>query len=246
MQHAERRLAERFGDGELVHLLVVALLQVHDLALGRARDQDHRKAVGRSVGERSQAVEKARGRHREADARFLRQKASDRRRITGVLLVPERDDAQPGGLCHAAEVRDRDAGHTVDRLDAVELERIDDEVKSVRQLLLFSGCINALCGCGHFAPSQRILLGILSAMLLGARGPESHCGARPAAPAVRTAAAVSMANPPLNARVKFFPVNRARRSARRGRADAAYARARDARRGRYRVLPAPPRSPCDR
>src|SRR6185436_1518593 len=27
MQHAERRLAERFGDGELVHLLVVALLQ---------------------------------------------------------------------------------------------------------------------------------------------------------------------------------------------------------------------------
>ena len=36
MQHAERRLAERLGDGELVHLLVVALLQVDDLALGRA------------------------------------------------------------------------------------------------------------------------------------------------------------------------------------------------------------------
>ncbi len=28
------RLAERLGDGELVHLLVVALLQVDDLALG--------------------------------------------------------------------------------------------------------------------------------------------------------------------------------------------------------------------
>ena len=33
MQHAEGRLAERLGDGELVHLFVVALLQVDDLAL---------------------------------------------------------------------------------------------------------------------------------------------------------------------------------------------------------------------
>ena len=33
VQHAEGRLAERLGDGELVHLLVVALLQVDDLAL---------------------------------------------------------------------------------------------------------------------------------------------------------------------------------------------------------------------
>ena len=37
MQHAERRLGERLGDRELVHLLVVALLQVDDLALARSR-----------------------------------------------------------------------------------------------------------------------------------------------------------------------------------------------------------------
>ncbi len=46
MEDTIRRLAQRFGDGELVHLLVVALLQVDDLALGASRDQDHRPAVG--------------------------------------------------------------------------------------------------------------------------------------------------------------------------------------------------------
>ena len=59
MQHAERRLAERLGNRQLVHLFVVALLQVDDLALGRAADQDHRKAVGRRIGQRSQTVEEA-------------------------------------------------------------------------------------------------------------------------------------------------------------------------------------------
>ena len=131
MQHAEGRLAKRLGDGELVHLLVVALLQVDDLALGRARNQDHRKAVGRGVGERGEAIEEAGRRHREADAGFFGQVAGDGRRVAGVLLVPERDDADAGGLRHAAEVRDRDTGHAIDRVEAVELERIDDEMKAV-------------------------------------------------------------------------------------------------------------------
>ena len=151
MQHAERRLAERLGDGELVHLLVVALLQVDDLALGRARDQDHREAVGGGVGERGQAVEEARRRHREADAGLLGQEAGDRRRVAGVLLVAEREDADARGLRHAAEIRDRDAGHAVDRVEAVELERIDDEVKAVRQLPLGCRLRALLCDCcfGH-------------------------------------------------------------------------------------------------
>ena len=136
MQHAEGRLAERLGNGELVHFFVVALLQIDDLALGRAADQDHRKAVGGGVGQRSQAVEKAGRRYREADAGLFGQEAGDRRRIAGVLLVAERDDADACRLRHTAEVRDRDAGHAVDRVDAVELERIDDEMKAVRQLSL--------------------------------------------------------------------------------------------------------------
>ena len=61
VQHAERRLAERLGNGQLVHLFVVALLQVDDLALGRAADLDHRKAVGRGVRQGSQTVEEAGG-----------------------------------------------------------------------------------------------------------------------------------------------------------------------------------------
>ena len=136
MQHAERRLAEGLGDRQLVHLLVVALLQVDDLALGRAADQDHRKAVGRRIGQRGQTVEEAGSGHREANAGLLRQEAGDGRGVAGVLLMPERDDADAGGLRQTAEVRDRDARHTVDGLDAVERERLDDEVKAVGQLPL--------------------------------------------------------------------------------------------------------------
>jgi len=144
---------QRLGDRQLVHLFVITLLQIDDLTLGRARDQDHREAVGRGIGQRRQTVEKARRRHREADSGLFRQEAGDCRCIAGVLFVPERDHADAFGLCHAAEIRDRDAGHTVDRLDAVELERIDDEMKAIRQVLLCFGsiCINALYRCGHSA-----------------------------------------------------------------------------------------------
>ena len=80
VQHAEGRLAERLGDRELVHLFIVALLQVDDLALGRARDQDHREAVGGGVGERGEAVEEAGRRDGEADAGLLGQDSRRSRR----------------------------------------------------------------------------------------------------------------------------------------------------------------------
>ena len=41
----------------------------------------------------------------------------------------------PGGLRQAAEVGDRNAGHAVDRVDAVELQRVDDEMEAVGQVL---------------------------------------------------------------------------------------------------------------
>ena len=136
MQHAERRLAQRLGDRELIHLLIVALLQIDDLALGGAGDQDHREAVGGGVGERGQAVEEAGRRDGEADAGLLGQETGDRRRVAGVLLVAERKHADAFGLRHAAEIGDRDARHAVDGVEAVELERIDDEVKAIREFLL--------------------------------------------------------------------------------------------------------------
>ena len=155
VQHAERRLAQRLGDGELVHLLVVALLQVDDLALRRSRHQDHREAVGGGMGQRGEPVEEAWRRHGEANARLLGEEAGDRGRIAGILLVAERQHANARGLRHAAEIRDRDAGHAIDRGETVELERVDEEMKAVGQLAF--GCIGGFlfdrCVGHGFPPS---------------------------------------------------------------------------------------------
>ena len=102
--------------------------------------------------QRGEAVEEAWRRNRQADAGLLGQEARDRRRVAGILLVTERDDADARGLRHAAEIRNRDPGHAVDRGEPVELQRIDHEVKAVGELALGFGFvrINALrCGYGH-------------------------------------------------------------------------------------------------
>ena len=91
------------------------------------------------MGERGQPVEKPGRRHRQADARRLGQEAGDRRGIAGVLLVAERNDTNPRRLRHPAKIGDRDAGHIVNGVDAVELERLDDEMKAVRQFALCRG-----------------------------------------------------------------------------------------------------------
>jgi hypothetical protein len=139
MQNSVGCLAMGLGDGELVHLLVIALLQIDDLALGRAGDQDHRIAVGGGMGQRRQTVEKAGRGYREADAGLLGQIAGDRRGVAGMLLMPERQHPHACGLHVAAEVGDRDARHVVNGLDTVELQGIDDQMEPVRQLLLGVG-----------------------------------------------------------------------------------------------------------
>ena len=53
MQHAVSRLAQRLGDRELVHLFVVALLQVDDLALL----EPLMRIIGKQLVPRGQAVE---------------------------------------------------------------------------------------------------------------------------------------------------------------------------------------------
>ncbi|OIQ71772.1 hypothetical protein GALL_466070 [mine drainage metagenome] len=105
------------------------------------------------MSERGEAIEKTGRRYREANARLLGQESRDRRRIAGVLLVTERDDPNARSLRHAAEVGDGDAGHAVDCREAVKLQRIDDEVKAIGQLLLRASrfCIDALYCCGHSA-----------------------------------------------------------------------------------------------
>jgi hypothetical protein len=116
----------------LVELFVVALLQVDDVALARAADLDHREAVDGGSRQRDQAVEETRRRDREADAGLLRQKAGSSSGIAGGRLVMKADVADAFGLREARQVGDRNAGHAVDRVQAVQLQRIDDEVKAVR------------------------------------------------------------------------------------------------------------------
>src|SRR5579862_7564068 len=103
--------------------------------------------------QRGEAVEEAGGRHRKADAGLPGQEARDRGRIAGVLLMAERKHADAGGLRHAAEVRDRNAGHAIDRGEAVELERVDDEIEAVGLLAFGFGLagVDALYYCGHSA-----------------------------------------------------------------------------------------------
>jgi hypothetical protein len=89
VQHAVCGLGDRFGHRKLVHLLVVALLQVDDLALARAADEDHRETVDGGMGQRVEPVQKARRRNRETDTGLLREEPRDGRGIAGVLLVTE-------------------------------------------------------------------------------------------------------------------------------------------------------------
>ncbi|SPC14616.1 hypothetical protein CT19431_MP100198 [Cupriavidus taiwanensis] len=136
MQHAERRLGVRTGDGQLVHLFVVTLLQVDDLALARAADQDHREAVGCRMRQRGQPVEEPGGRDGQADARLLREKARNRRGVAGILLVAEADDTHAVGLRQTGQIGDRNAGQAVDVFDAVQLQRVDDQMKPIGLCLM--------------------------------------------------------------------------------------------------------------
>src|SRR3546814_12113709 len=88
-----------------------------DVCSSDLADEDHRIAVGRGMGQRGQAVEEARRRHREADTRLLRQESGNRRRVAGALLVPEREDPQALALHETAKVGYRTAGHALDSVD---------------------------------------------------------------------------------------------------------------------------------
>ena len=72
--------------------------------------------------------------------------------------MPERDHADACGLRHTPEVRDRDARHTVNRVDAVELECINDEMKAIRQILL---CFQAVVVSFFFSFTAASAMGIL-------------------------------------------------------------------------------------
>ena len=147
VQDAERRFAQRLGNRQLVHLFVIALLQIDDLALAGAADQNHGEAIGRGIGQGRQAIEKARRGDGQADARLLRQKPGGSGGITRVLLVAEGDDAHAGGLRHARQVGDRDTRQAEDGVDAVELECVNHQMEAVSLRGLRRHCICLTRGC---------------------------------------------------------------------------------------------------
>ncbi len=53
--------------------------------------------------------------------------------------MAEGNHAYAFGLCHTAKIGDRDAGYAVDRLHAIELECINDEVKPISLFALDFG-----------------------------------------------------------------------------------------------------------
>ena len=151
---AIRRLGIGARGGELVHLLVIALFEIDDRAVGGAADQHHRKAVRRRVGQRDEAVQKAGGRDGHADAGLLRQKPGDRGGVAGRLLVPETEIANAFGLREAQEVGDRDAGHPENRIDPVQLEGIHHEVEAVGHLPWHVRCAHIAHRCEICAGSN--------------------------------------------------------------------------------------------
>ncbi len=141
VEHTKGRLAQRLGDGELVHFLVIALLQVDDLAFAGAGDQDHREAVGGGICQRGQAIEKARRRDGEADTGLAGDESGDGCRVAGVLFMTERNDAYAFRLRLAREVGDRNAGQAINGVEPVEFQGIDDQVKTIGR------CCGLCIGC---------------------------------------------------------------------------------------------------
>ena len=131
MQHPKSGFAQRLGNGQLVHLLVVALLQVDNFALAGAADQNHGEAIGGGIGQRRQTIKKTRRRDRQADPRLLRQEAGRGGGIARVLLVAERNHAHALALRHARQVGNRDARQAKQRVNAIELERVNEQMKAV-------------------------------------------------------------------------------------------------------------------
>jgi hypothetical protein len=89
----------------------------------------------------------------------LGQEAGDCCCVTGVLLMPERDDADTFRLCFAREVRNRDSRKAEDRIYPVQLECVDDQVEPVGHFHLRVSCHVHLRYLA-FSPSVKTSVGL--------------------------------------------------------------------------------------
>ena len=145
-------LGERLRGVELVEVLVVASLQIHQRPIAGAGDLDHRKAVRRRIRQRGQAVEETGTGGREAHTGPPGQESGGGRGVAGRGLLPEADVADSGRLRDAGEVGDRDADDPVDCGDVVGFQCVHHEVKPIDLACGAGRCRS----CGHVATPRML------------------------------------------------------------------------------------------
>jgi hypothetical protein len=86
----------------------------------------------------------------------LRHEAGDCGGVAGVLLVTERDHAHAGSLQLARQIGNRDARQAEYRVDAVYLERVNDELKPSMVSCAWAGAVAALLSvrCPSLPPGR--------------------------------------------------------------------------------------------
>ncbi len=115
----------------LIELFIIALLEIDDVTLARSADLDHGEAVGGSIGKCHQAVQEAWRRNGQANSRLLGQITCYGSSVSCRLLMPEADEPYSFSLGQPAQISDRNSWNSVDGVDSVELERVDNQMKSV-------------------------------------------------------------------------------------------------------------------
>ena len=94
-------------------------------------DEDHRKAVGRGIGESRQSIQKPWSGDGQADAWHLGHEPRCRGRIASTLLVTESVEPHPFRLRQPRQIGNRNSSDSVERVDPVEFQGIHHKVEAV-------------------------------------------------------------------------------------------------------------------
>ena len=136
-------LCKGLCDVHLVQPLVVALLQVDDVAVARPANLYHGESVDSGTGECREPVQESRRRHCEAYSRLSCEESAYCGCVPRRLLVTESNVSYSHLLCASRKVGDGDSHYSENSLNAVHLQCIHHQVHAIGYLILFS-CHNFL------------------------------------------------------------------------------------------------------
>ena len=95
--------------------------------------RSHRETVGGRVRQCREAIQKPGRGHGQADAGLLCHVPGDCRGIARILFMSKTNESHSLRLRKTRQVGDRDTHEAEDRIDVIALQRIDDQMKAVRQ-----------------------------------------------------------------------------------------------------------------